>query len=274
MVNIICQVVVVARKDEPALRTMNAQMRRIDLICKLLGPLLIALVAGASTKIAIIINFAMNITSVGFEYLAIARVYRDVPELQVPKKRSHANSADSRPAQESESRITHNWRHVRDVLTKSASDFNLYFHHRAFLPSIAGALLYFTVLSFAGQMVTYLLSAGYSATQIGLARTLSVVFEVLSTWAAPWLMAKIGPVRAGLWSSGWQVIMLAGGIATFWAFADKPIISASGLVGGTILSRLGLRGFDLCTQLIVQEVNPSPFPPLQKFPRKQRGTKC
>ena len=43
----------------------------------------------------------------------------------------------------------------------------------------------------------------------------------------------------------------------FWACADDwPIVSASGLVGGTILSRLGLRGFDLCVQLIVQEVSP------------------
>jgi iron-regulated transporter 1 len=103
-------------------------------------------------------------------------------------------------------------------------------------------------------MVTYLLSAGYSATQVGVARTLSVAFEVLATWVAPWLMSKIGPVRAGLWLSSWQVTMLVAGIIVFWVFVDKPIISASGLVGGTILSRVGLRGFDLCAQLIVQEV--------------------
>ena len=48
--------------------------------------------------------------------------------------------------------------------------------------------------------------------------------------------------------------MLVAGIIVFWVFVDKPIISASGLVGGTILSRVGLRGFDLCAQLIVQEV--------------------
>lgn len=37
-------------------------------------------------------------------------------------------------------------------------------------------------------------------------------------------------------------------------FDDKPVVSSSGLVGGTILSRLGLRGLELCVQLIVQEV--------------------
>lgn len=49
--------------------------------------------------------------------------------------------------------------------------------------------------------------------------------------------------------------MLIAGLIVFFAFdSSNPVISASGLVGGTILSRLGLRGFDLCTQIIVQEV--------------------
>jgi iron-regulated transporter 1 len=80
---------------------------------------------------------------------------------------------------EHESRLAnHSWR-VRKVIQRSARDFGLYFHHLAFLPSFAGALLYLTVLSFAGQtnetgqIVTYLLSAGYNATQIGIVRTLS-----------------------------------------------------------------------------------------------------
>ena len=43
----------------------------------------------------------------------------------------------------------------------------------------------------------------------------------------------------------------------FWTCAkDRSVVLASGLVGGTILSHLGLRGFDLSVQLIVQEVSP------------------
>jgi iron-regulated transporter 1 len=65
-----------------------------------------------------------------------------------------------------ESRFANHWRRVHKVIWRSTRDFGLYVHHPAFLPSLAGALLYLTVLSFAGQMVTYLLSAGYNATQI------------------------------------------------------------------------------------------------------------
>lgn len=104
-------------------------------------------------------------------------------------------------------------------------------------------------------MVTYLLSAGYDSAQTGLMGTLSVAFEILATWIAPWLMGSIGPVRAGVWLVSWQALCLVSGLATFWALQDSPVFSASALVGATILSRVGLRGFDLCVQIIIQEVS-------------------
>ena len=49
-------------------------MRRIDLACKLLGPLFIALVDGYQYGLAIMLIFGMNILSVLIEYFAIADV--------------------------------------------------------------------------------------------------------------------------------------------------------------------------------------------------------
>ncbi|KAL6871889.1 Ferroporti-1 [Trichoderma novae-zelandiae] len=248
-------VVVVSQGNAEALRAMNAQMRRIDLLCKLFGPLFIAMMDAQSSRVAIIVNCAMNAASLPIEYLAIARVYYEIPELQEAKtrpQRSAAPQADSPHAPKS--RVINAWKSLVAMIKHSARDFSLYFRHRAFLPSMACAILYLTVLSFGGQMVTYLLSSGYSSLQIGIARTFGVTFEVLSTWAAPWLMARIGAVRAGLWMSSWQVVMLAAGVCVFWMYeGEDSIVSASGLVGGTVLSRLGLRGFDLCVQLIIQE---------------------
>ncbi|PTB36456.1 hypothetical protein M441DRAFT_51191 [Trichoderma asperellum CBS 433.97] len=251
-------VVVVSERNPEVLRDMNAQMRRIDLLCKLFGPLFIATIDAYSSRVAIIANFAMNAASILIEYFAIARVYYEVPELQEAK----INGRHEVPG-EPEAQSSHNsnpivsaiWQRLIAIIHKSAQDFSLYLKHRAFLPSIAGAILYFTVLSFGGQMVTYLLSAGYSSLQVGIARTVGVVFEVLATWVAPWLMGRIGEIRAGLWMSTWQVTMLVAGVSVFWMFDmnSNSLIAASGLVGGTVLSRLGLRGFDLCVQLIVQE---------------------
>ncbi|KAJ5153438.1 uncharacterized protein N7482_009916 [Penicillium canariense] len=229
---------------------MNAQMRRIDLVCKLIGPLFIALIAGISTEAAILVNLGMNVCSVVVEYFSIAKVYYEVPELQ-ETKHSSPKFRRIEPAQQNFSARV--WRACCQGVRQALGDFGFYFRHRVFLPSFAGALLYLTVLSFAGQMVTWLLAAGYGSTQIAVARTLSVMFEVLATWVAPGLMGKIGPIRAGIWLASWQIICLAGGMAIFWSYANQPLLSASGLVGGTILSRVGLRGYDLCAQIIIQE---------------------
>ncbi|KAJ5604584.1 iron-regulated transporter [Penicillium lagena] len=222
-------------------------MRRIDLICKLVGPLFIALIDGISTKAAILVNLGMNVSSVIVEYFSIAQVYDRVPDLQKPKQAAAGESPRD------EGNLSNLWRSWCILMRKTLEDITAYFHHRVVLPSFAGTLLYLTVLSFAGQMVTWLLSAGYDSTQIAIARTLSVTFEVLATWVAPWLMGKIGPVRAGIWLANWQITCLSSGIVIFWRFSNYPLISASGLVGGTILSRVGLRGFDLCVQILVQE---------------------
>jgi Ferroportin1 (FPN1) len=53
---------------------LNARMRRIDLFCKLAGPLFIALIDGASTKVAIFVILGMNVLSLVVEYFAIAQV--------------------------------------------------------------------------------------------------------------------------------------------------------------------------------------------------------
>ena len=49
-------------------------MRRIDLFCKLAGPLFIALIDGGSRKVAIFVALGMNVLSVPVEYYAIAYV--------------------------------------------------------------------------------------------------------------------------------------------------------------------------------------------------------
>lgn len=64
----------IANGHQPSLRLLNARMRRIDLFCKLAGPLFISLIDGASPKAAILITLALNGTSVAVEYFAIDRV--------------------------------------------------------------------------------------------------------------------------------------------------------------------------------------------------------
>ena len=128
-----------------------------------------------------------------------------------------------------------------------------YFHYEVLLPSLALSITHLTVLSFSGQMITYLLYVGFSSTSIGLMRTVSVALEVSATWLAPWAMDKVGPLRTGLWSINWQIFFLICAVVVFW-IAQSPLVAALGLVIGVVLSRIGLWGFDLSVQILVQEV--------------------
>ena len=228
---------------------LNSKMRRIDLMCKLAGPFTIAIIDGISTEVAIIVNFAMNLLSVGVEYWAIARVYQAVPGLRKLKQSATSN----RTASATQIQASTWWQRLSQTTSARLNDLAFYTRHSAFLPSFAGSLLYLTVLSFSGQMITYLLSFGYTSLHIGIARTISVTFEISATWLAPFLMTRIGPIRAGIWFLNWQILCLAAAAAVFWG-TDAEKWAAAGLVAGTIASRVGLWGFDLCAQIIVQEV--------------------
>ena len=103
-------------------------------------------------------------------------------------------------------------------------------------------------------MVTYLISAGYNSFYIALVRTLSVIFELSSTWIAPRVMKRMDPARAGMWFLSWQMLWL-GAAVSFFGAEPVSIIAASGLAAGTTLSRIGLWDYDLCAQFIIQEVS-------------------
>ncbi|KAJ6786715.1 hypothetical protein PWT90_08973 [Aphanocladium album] len=244
-------VVVMTEGDDAWRRAVNARMRRIDLLCKLLGPLVISITATASTQVAIGATVAMNVSSVLFEYICIAKVYWSVAALQNTAAEIRATqdpSASSMAAQ------------VKAFVAAVVpiSSFAAYFRHPAFLPSFSLSLLYLTVLSFSGQFITFLLSMGFTPFHVGVARTGSTMIELSATWVAPRLMNHMGPIRGGIWSLSWQMICLTFGLSLFLrdgfgADTKHTWTSVAGLILCIALSRLGLWGYDLCAQTIVQE---------------------
>lgn len=249
-------VVVIAENSQCGIKTLNSQMRRIDLICKLTGPLAIALIDGHAMQVAIEVIFIMNILSVFIEYFAIADIYRMIPALQAARPSPTVNDDD--PAgnivQPDTDHRTHTL--LLGQIHSIYTSLSTYYHHPAFLPSMSLSLLYLTVLSFSGQMITYLVAIGFTSTSIGFLRAAAMIFEISATFLAPILINKVGPLRAGLWSISWQLICTVAAISLFWTFRSPTLVPALGLVTGVILSRIGLWCFDLCLQIIIQEVHP------------------
>lgn len=150
-------VIVITAEQESALRQMNSQMRRIYLFCKLLSPLVIALLSGFSTRVAILVTLSINSISVVVEYALIARVYKAVPSLAHHCAPPSAEGEETPNRQQTSSVTTIAARELMSFV----ENFQIYTSQEAFLPSLSLSISYLTVLSFAGQMVTYLLAMGW-----------------------------------------------------------------------------------------------------------------
>jgi len=184
------------------------------------------------------------------EYFAIAQVFTSVPKLADGKKPPQAHNqhdqATSSPSSSSQTSVTSN-------IIRTWKGYVL---NPAFLASFSLAILYLTVLSFGSQMTTYLLALGFTSLHISAMRLIAVLLELSATCAAPMLMRRIGAVRAGLWFINEQLITIVLALGIFTIPHANPQISSLVLVVGVTASRLGLWGFDLCVQYLVQQDTP------------------
>ncbi|KAJ4292722.1 hypothetical protein N0V90_009385 [Kalmusia sp. IMI 367209] len=193
------------------------------------------------------LNSAMR--RIDLEYFAIAQVYAAVPSLASKKGERISIQNDI------EGHHTPPTQH-QSTIRSNLQSWKSYALNPAFLASFSLALLYFTVLGFGSQLTTYLLTLGFTSLHISGMRLVSVILELSATCAAPVLMRRIGAVRAGLWFINSQLICTALAIGMFTLSNSQTQTAGLALVAGVALSRLGLWGFDLCVQYLVQEDAP------------------
>jgi iron-regulated transporter 1 len=243
---------------------LNSSMRRIDLMCKLVAPLSISLVDAYSTKVAIWVVLGQNMLSVIIEYHAIARVFSAIPELAHGKE-NKLRGPTARPQTNEEWDVVMSDANPNaNIATHGSLDYTInrirpykdYVQNPAFLASFALSLLYLTVLSFGSQMTAYLLNLNFTSLHISIMRLAAVVLELSATCAAPMLIRRIGAVRSGLWFINEQVTAVALAVILFSAINSQPELAGLALIFGVTLSRLGLWGFDLCVQFLIQEEAP------------------
>ena len=240
-------VIVVADAMGTERAALNATVRRIDLTCKLLAPIAVALIDAYWTTTAIWAVLVLNTVSAFVEYVAIAQVYSKIPELAL-KQLSSGDEAEP----------DHNSRALRgSSITENIHPWKEYFLSSTFLASFSLSLLYLTVINTGVHWQTYMLSLQFSGLSVALLRMAAVISELSATIFAPMLMRHIGPIRSGLWSVNWQVVWLALAVAAFLTITGNGKVAATGLTTGIIMSRMGLWGFDLSVQFIVQESVPA-----------------
>lgn len=156
---------------------LNATMRRIDLICKLIAPLFISLIISLnSNKIGVLVVGIMSASSWGLEMLSALYVYKRNPSLQAPRQ-----LPPSRPDASSTGLGSRCERGFKQYV----QDFKGFFGTNVWIPSLSLSLLHLSALSYGATFMTFLLSAGFGLDTITIARALGSVVEISSTVVTP-----------------------------------------------------------------------------------------
>jgi iron-regulated transporter 1 len=222
---------------------LNSAMRRIDLICKLIAPILISFIISATnTKIGVIVVAGMSTASWAVEMLSARHVWNCIPALQALK----IGPVHIHTSTDSHVRRTSFLTLVSQGLGQYVQDFKNYFHTTVWIPSLSLSLLHLSALSYGATFITFLLSAGFSLDLITIARAVGSLVEISSTVVTPFGVHVLGKAR----NHGKIGVLIrqrerASSSANLLPQASNNIAEESTVTG---LQRLGLWG--LCWQLL------------------------
>ncbi|XP_047074094.1 solute carrier family 40 member 1-like [Lolium rigidum] len=260
--------VVVICSGHPAavLTKTNSVIRRIDLSCKLLAPVLSGFVISfVSTEASAVALALWNVASVGLEYWLFVSVYNGVPALgENVQLRRESSVGAALPSSEivatSDEEVQTYGQDAADWrvgVTKHLSilpcweSWVVYMRQDVMLPGVALAILYFTVLSFGTLMTATLDWKGIPAYVISLARGFSAIVGIAATLLYPVVHSRVSTLRTGLWSIWMQWCCLLLCVGSIWV--SGGVASAWVLMAGVAASRLGLWMFDLAVMQLVQD---------------------
>lgn len=214
-------------------------MKRIDLFCKTMAPVMMGTLMTFGSSVGVIIIGVWNSLSLVVEYQLVYQTYKAHPKL-ASKDTEMGEETPLIPTEE---------HHVT---------FMEYVRHRIFPASLAISLLYLTVLSFGGIMISYLKMVGYTDWSLGILRAVAGIAGLASTWILPYLSTKIGIIRSGIWALWFESITLVPVVLSLTAAFSGTTLGSFMLFGGMCVSRVGLWVFDIAETILLQQlVDPS-----------------
>jgi iron-regulated transporter 1 len=197
-------IITVAAPDGQAydLTRLNAVMRRIDLICKLVAPIVLSIIisASGSVQIGVLVVGGMSAASWTVEWWCARRVWKNSPKLRQPKIvqdfRNDPAMAETLEELPALSRVQSRGYGLMQKTTgwflRYAQDLKNYFSSHVWIPSLALSLLHLSALSYSATFITYLLDVGFSLNLITIARAVGSVVEIGSTIVTPLGVSYLG----------------------------------------------------------------------------------
>jgi iron-regulated transporter 1 len=218
-----------SKPDEPpakfGLTELNAVMSRIDLVCKLISPIVMSTFISivGSVEIGILAVLSLNALTWSAEIWSARSVWSSSDRLQASKQlhaegegsneiddASDISTGDSNKLtsdtsrswwQRSSQRACQAFQTTRGGIVTWVQDYavniRIYFDHSVWLASMALSILHFSVLNYSATLSTYLnQSAGFSWNLLTVAKALSAVAEIGSTFFTPWGVRQTGKMWA------------------------------------------------------------------------------
>ena len=180
------------RTEKSLLASMNATVRRFDLLTAILAPLLAGLIMSFlkispsfNGTVMSAITFAVwNLISFFIEYNLLASVYHDIPELKKKNITIYNNNNNQQEKIETNKRSFK--QRTINSLNTILNGWNVYLTQGLILlPSLVLAILFLTVLSFDSITIGYAKSRKLTETFISILQGLGSLFGILGTIAFP-----------------------------------------------------------------------------------------
>lgn len=248
-------IVVVAAGDNAKLANLNATTRVMDLLCKILSPLIVGLVmTAASLANAAIFIAVWNLCSVFVEYGLLSQVYSLVPQLAVkeddsdtvslkeetksrgkdklstedagktgdeatsPLRGDEAEEAEGKKKRKKEKKEKKTLLAVLfDPFIVLYTGWRTYARQRVVFAGLALATLYMTVLGFDSITIGYIYANGLSEVMVGLSMSLAGATGILGTVAFTWFRRRVGLERTGLFAFNFELLCLTLSVVSVWA---------------------------------------------------------
>ncbi|OCK85430.1 hypothetical protein K432DRAFT_343183 [Lepidopterella palustris CBS 459.81] len=184
------------------LTQINATMARIDMVCKLIAPIIISgfLSVAPSVRFGVVCIAAANILSTFLEIWSAKWLWDQCDILRKPKLSailefdSEGNFETRHRSESQASRITFFQAWVDSITSwwhGYIPSLKLFFATEVWIPSMSMSILHSSVLSVTGTVIVFLLNSGLSLKGVVLAEAASSAFEIGSTFLAPIAVRKL-----------------------------------------------------------------------------------
>lgn len=250
-------VVVIADGDSAQLAQLNTTMRRIDLACKILGPMAFGIImdfAGDDPTTRATIGAAAvgvwNVASTPLEYVMTGDIYHLVPELAT---KEHDDTSKHASHEEMAGENATCGSHVINEAAHFVRQWREYAKHPVFLLSFSFCSLYMTVLSGGALNMAYLKWRGVANSLLGSSQGAGAIAGLLGTLAFPYMRAWIGRLESVAVLSVWLFWLCLLPILLAFVFTGESPLSDYLLLGCVVVSRMWLWSTDLAETQIMQE---------------------